>query len=125
MSPTIVARGNRPIIVTGGAGGSRIIMGVVETVLNKLAFGLDLAHAVDAERIDAQAEPKDPMLIEDARIDPAVIKELEDRGHKLDPQGEYSERPRVQAAGYAGPHGREKLAVSDPRSDAGSLAERP
>jgi hypothetical protein len=80
---------------------------------------------VDAERIDAQQELEGPMLIEDARIDPAVIAELEARGHALDRQGEYSDRPRVQAAGYAGPTGREKLAVSDPRSDAGSLAERP
>ena len=100
-------------------------MGVVETVLNKLAFGLDLAHAVDAERIDAQQEMEGPMLIEEARIDPAVIADLERRGHKLDRQGEYSDRPRVQAAGYAGRNGREKLAVSDPRSDAGSFAQRP
>src|SRR5204862_5971658 len=33
MSPTIVVRGGRPVLVTGGAGGSLIIMGVVQAVL--------------------------------------------------------------------------------------------
>jgi gamma-glutamyltranspeptidase / glutathione hydrolase len=99
-------------------------MGVTLSVINRLDFGLDIAHAVDAERIDAQQEPAGPMLVEDARIDPAVLAELERRGHTLTREGEYAERPRVQAAGYAHPWGRWKLAVSDPRSDAGSLAQR-
>ena len=124
MSPTIVTRGGKPILVTGGAGGSRIIMGVVQTVLNRLDFGLDIAHAVDAERIDAQQEPAGPMLVEDARIDPGVLAELERRGHTLTREGEYAARPRIQAAGYAHPWSRWKHAVSDPRSDAGSLAQR-
>ena len=124
MSPTIVTSHGVPILVTGAAGGSRIIMGVVETVLNKLDFGLDLQHAVDAERIDAQREPDDPMFIEDARIDPAVLAELQRRGHTLARQGEYSELPRVQAAGYAHTKGRRKIAVSDPRAVDGSLAQR-
>ena len=124
MSPTIVTRRGKPIIVAGAAGGSRIIMGVVETVINRLDFGLDLARAVDAERIDAQRGPAGAWFIEEARIDPAVIADLAARGHKFENQGEYSELPRVQAAGYARAQGRRKLAVSDPRSDAGSFAQR-
>jgi gamma-glutamyltranspeptidase/glutathione hydrolase len=126
MSPTIATREGRPILVTGGAGGSRIIMGVLLTALNRLEFGLDIAHAVDAERLDAQQGLEGPVLIEDARIDPAVLTELERRGHTFTREGEYAERPRVQAAGYAEARGSRKEAVTDPRSpEAGSLAERP
>ena len=48
MSPTIVAQGGVPILATGGAGGSRIIMGALETILDVVDFGQDLPHAVDA-----------------------------------------------------------------------------
>jgi gamma-glutamyltranspeptidase / glutathione hydrolase len=126
MSPTIVTQNGRPIDVTGGAGGSLIVMGTFFSVLNRVEYGLDLAHAVDAERIDAQQEPGGPIMIEDARIDPAVIADLEARGHTFMSLGEYGERPRVQAAGYRSPSGGPlKDAVSDPRAEAGSLAERP
>ena len=120
MSPTIATAAGRPVLVTGGAGGSRIIMGTLLTTLNRLEFGLDIAHAVDAERIDAQVSPA---LIEDARIDLAVIDELERRGHTFRPEGEYGIRPRIQAAG-ARLRGRAKDAVSDPRAEPGSRAER-
>ena len=125
MSPTIVTRGGVPILVTGGAGGSRIIMGVVQTVLNRLDFGLDLAYAVDAERFDAQREIEGATFIEDGRFSASVIGELQLRGHKFEGEGEYSDSmPRIQAAGYLSPQGRKKLAVTDPRSDAGSLQQR-
>jgi gamma-glutamyltranspeptidase / glutathione hydrolase len=124
MSPTIAVEGGRPIDVTGGAGGSRIVMGAFFSVLNRIEYGLDLAHAVDAERIDAQQEPAGSLLVEDGRIDAAVLAELERRGHKLQRLGEYDTRPRVQAAGFAGSHGRLKDAVSDSRTEAGSFAQR-
>jgi hypothetical protein len=53
-----------------------------------------------------------------------VLADLEARGHTFTAEGEYAERPRVQAAGFAKPQGRRKLAVSDSRTDAGSLAQR-
>jgi gamma-glutamyltranspeptidase/glutathione hydrolase len=125
MNPIIVTRKGVPILVTGAAGGSRIIMGVVETVLAKLDFGLDIPHAVDAERIDASPETAgDPMFIENDRVDPAVLAELGRRGHQLSAQGEYSELPRVQAAGFVSTKGKKKIAVSDPRAVNGSLAQR-
>jgi gamma-glutamyltranspeptidase / glutathione hydrolase len=128
MSPTIVVEGGKPIIVTGGAGGSQIVMGAFTTILDRLVYGLDLAHAVDAPRIDAQVEQqekKGKLLIEDKRIAPAVLAELRRRGHRLDRQGAYGELPRVQAAGFRTPGTELKDAVSDPRTEAASLAQRP
>jgi gamma-glutamyltranspeptidase/glutathione hydrolase len=120
MSPTIVVKGGKPVLVTGGAGGSLIIMGVVQSVLNTLEYGLDVPHAVDAERVDDQGSSQ--LRVEDGRIDPAVLSDLESRGWTLVRQGQYGPRPRVQAAGMT-PDGR-MVAVSDPRADEGSVAVR-
>jgi len=125
MSPTIVVEDGRPVVVTGGAGGSRIIMGVLFTVLNRVEYGLDLPRAVDAERLDAQAVPDDPILIEGARLAPGVLADLKRRGHKFEGEGEYADSPRIQAAGYRGAaSGLTKDAVSDSRSENGSVAQR-
>ena len=119
MAPTIVLHGRTPILVVGAAGGARIIMGVVQAVLGVVDFGRDLAHAVDAERID---EIGGTMTIEDARIPPEVIGGLVARGHVLMRVGEYDIRPRVQAAGISS-RGGLRGAVSDPRADDGSFAQ--
>jgi gamma-glutamyltranspeptidase/glutathione hydrolase len=120
MSPTIVVRDGKPVLITGGAGGSLIIMGVVNAVLDTLEFGLDIPHAIDQERIDDQGGTQ--LRVEDARIDPAVLDDLRSRGWTLVRQGEYGPRPRVQAAGMAADG--TMVAVSDPRADNGSLAVR-
>jgi gamma-glutamyltranspeptidase/glutathione hydrolase len=121
MSPTIVAQGGVPVLATGGAGGSRIVMGTLETILDTVDFGQDLPHAVDAERLDDQGSAR--LEIEDGRVDPAVLSALEGMGYTLVRQGEYAIRPRVQLAGIDPLTGL-RTAVSDSRSDQGSLAQR-
>ena len=120
MSPTIVVRKGKPILVTGGAGGSLIIMGVVQAVLNTVEYGLDLPQAVDWPRIDDQGTST--LRIEDRRFDPRVLSDLQARGWTLLKQGEYGPRPRVQAAGMDDQG--TMTALSDPRADVGSLAVR-
>ena len=120
MSPTIVVREGKPFLVTGGAGGSLIIMGVVSAVLDTLEFGLDVPHAIDQQRVDDQGGSQ--LRVEDARMDPAALSDLQSRGWTLVRQGEYGPRPRVQAAGMAADG--TMIAVSDPRADNGSLAVR-
>jgi gamma-glutamyltranspeptidase/glutathione hydrolase len=120
MAPTIVLQGRTPILVVGGAGGARIIMGVVDAVLNTVDFGYGVAQAVDAERTD---DPTGTMTIEDARVLPSVLDELAARGHTLKRVGEYDIRPRVQAAGIDPATGIRR-AVSDPRTDRAALVQR-
>jgi gamma-glutamyltranspeptidase/glutathione hydrolase len=120
MAPTIVLQGRTPILVVGGAGGARIIMGVVDAVLNTVDFGYGIAQAIDAERTD---DPTGTMTIEDARVAPTVLDELAARGHTLKRVGEYDIRPRVQAAGVD-PSSGIRRAVSDPRTDQAALAQR-
>jgi len=123
MSPTIVADDDGvPVLATGGAGGSRIIMGVLASIVDTIDFGQDLPHAVDAERLDDQGSAR--LEIEDARVDPDVLTALEGMGYTLVRQGEYAIRPRVQLAGIDPVTGL-RTAVSDSRSDQGSLAQRP
>ena len=121
MSPTIVVEDDRPILLTGGAGGSRIIMGVLETIVNRIDFGLTLPQAVDAERFDTQGTST--LAIEDARVDPAALASLQARGWTLDRLGEYGVRPRIQLAGIEPRSGR-TAGVSDSRSDRAALVQR-
>ena len=121
MSPTIVVRRGEPVLVTGGAGGFRIIMGVFHTVLNVIDFGMNVAHAVDAERMDETSLPN--MNIEDVRVSPVDQAALEAKGHVLVREGEYNVRPRVNVAG-AVLHNRKNHAVSDPRTDDAARAQR-
>lgn len=120
MAPVIVVEHKRPVLVGGGAGGARIIMGVLLGIVDAVDFGLDLAHAVDAERLDDLGGTS--LMLEDGRVDPATLAGLQARGHTLVREGEYAARPRVQLAGESASGLRS--AVSDPRSDQGSLAQR-
>ena len=124
IAPIIASQGGRPVAVTGGAGGSQIIMGAFFAVFDRLEYGLDLPHAVDAERLDANEYPDKGIKLEQGRLAPGVVAGLRARGHKLDLLGEYGERPRVQAAGYAFATGPAKVATSDSRTDDGSLIQR-
>ena len=121
MSPMIVARGGEAILSVGGAGGACIIMGVLQTIVNTIDFGLDVAAAVDAERVDAECFFAD-MGMEDARVSPMAQQELEARGHTVQREGEYFITPIVEAVGYD-PDTGEVAAFSDPRSEWGSAAQ--
>lgn len=99
-------------------------MGTFFALLNRIEYGQDLDHAVDSERLDDQMAPGKPISIEDSRLAPGVLAELKRRGHTFESEGEYADRPKVQAAGYAGSKGSKKLAVSDSRSERGAQAQR-
>lgn len=117
-SPTIVVRDRKPVLVSGGADGPSIIMGVVHTVLNTLDFGMDPAHAVDAQRSDARglcAGAGLQLCLEDARIPGDVVDDLRARGHQITTQGEYAPLPLVQVAGVD-PRTGIRRAASDPRN---------
>jgi gamma-glutamyltranspeptidase/glutathione hydrolase len=57
MTPTIVTRNGKLVMVTGSPGGSRIITIVLETILNVLDFRMNVQQAVDAPRIHMQWLP--------------------------------------------------------------------
>jgi gamma-glutamyltranspeptidase/glutathione hydrolase len=50
MSPTIVLGGDGPVLAVGSPGGSMIITTVLQTLLNRIDFGMTLPEAVAAPR---------------------------------------------------------------------------
>src|SRR6185295_15346144 len=58
MSPTIVLKDGKVVLVLGTPGGSRIITTVVHTILNLVDYGMNLQEAVDAPRFHQQWLPE-------------------------------------------------------------------
>ena len=57
MTPTIVLKDGKPLLVVGAPGGARIITTVLEIILNVVDYGMTLQEAVDAPRIHHQWLP--------------------------------------------------------------------
>lgn len=57
MTPTIIVRDGRTLLVLGSPGGGHIITTVLQVVLNVLEFGMDVQEAVDAPRFHHQWLP--------------------------------------------------------------------
>jgi gamma-glutamyltranspeptidase/glutathione hydrolase len=89
MSPTIVLKGGKPVLVTGTPGGSRIISAVLQIVVDVIDYRMDVAAAVAAPRVHHQWMP-DVVRVE--RGFPAdVLDALKAKGHDvLEPLGQTS-----------------------------------
>jgi gamma-glutamyltranspeptidase/glutathione hydrolase len=57
MSPTIVLKDGKPVLVTGSPGGSRIISAVLQVIVDVLDYDMDVAAAVAAPRVHHQWLP--------------------------------------------------------------------
>ncbi|MBX9710667.1 MAG: gamma-glutamyltransferase [Xanthobacteraceae bacterium] len=89
MSPTIVLKGDKPVLVTGSPGGSRIISTVLQVIVNVLDNGMTIAQAVDAPRLHHQWLP-DEVRVEEG-FPQAVIDGLRAKGHNIvKPMGQTS-----------------------------------
>ena len=56
MTPTIVSREGKPILVVGAPGATRIITAVLSVILNHVDFGMSVTEAVLAPRFDCQVD---------------------------------------------------------------------
>ncbi|MBR0773705.1 gamma-glutamyltransferase [Bradyrhizobium diazoefficiens] len=79
MSPTIVLKGGKPVLVTGSPGGSRIISTVLQVIVNVLDYRMDVAEAVAAPRLHHQWLP-DEVRVERGFSDD-VLSALKAAGH--------------------------------------------
>ncbi|MCT6855040.1 gamma-glutamyltransferase [Bombella sp. ESL0385] len=80
MSPTIISREGKVVMVTGSPGGSRIPTIVLSSLLGVVDYGLDLAQAVDLPRLHEQWKP-DSVEMESGALSPEVQKTLEHMGY--------------------------------------------
>ena len=89
MSPTIVLKDGKPVLVTGSPGGSRIISTVLQVVVNVLDYHMGVAAAVDAPRLHHQWLP-DEVRVERGFSD-EVLAGLKAKGHRVvEPMGQTS-----------------------------------
>ncbi|MDX2059419.1 MAG: gamma-glutamyltransferase [Gemmatimonadales bacterium] len=82
MSPTIVTRDGKPVLVTGSPGGRTIINTVHQIVLNVVAFRMDVRQAVDFPRFHSQWLP-DQVMFETDAIPEATVAALRAMGHTI------------------------------------------
>lgn len=80
MSPTIVSKDGKPVLVTGTPGGSRILTVVLHSILNVVDYGMNVQEAADAPRIHNQWMP-DVTNVERFALSPDTRKILEGMGH--------------------------------------------
>jgi gamma-glutamyltranspeptidase/glutathione hydrolase len=89
MSPTVVLKDGKPVLVTGSPGGSRIISTVLQVIVNVLDYHMDVAAAVAAPRLHHQWLP-DEVRIERGFADD-TLGQLRARGHQvIEPMGQTS-----------------------------------
>ncbi len=83
MTPTILLREGRVVLVTGSPGGARIITTTLQTIVNVVDFGMDAAHAVARPRLHQQWWP--PVLyVEPGAVGAAARDTLAAIGHVLE-----------------------------------------
>jgi gamma-glutamyltranspeptidase / glutathione hydrolase len=80
MTPVIVSKGGRLVLVSGSPGGRTIINTVFNVVFNVLEFGMNVREAVDAPRMDHEWMP-DSVRIERTGADAALLDRLAAMGH--------------------------------------------
>jgi gamma-glutamyltranspeptidase / glutathione hydrolase len=122
MSPTIVSRNGKPVMVIGAAGGSRIITVIVHCILNVIDYGMNVQEAIDAPRFHQQWLP-DTTNVEPFALSPDTRKILLGMGHRFG-----DSHPAGRAAGIlvgapslgAKPRGNERFyGADDPRRETG------
>lgn len=108
MSPTIVLKDGKPVLVTGSPGGSRIISAVTQVIVNALDYKMDIAAAVASPRMHHQWLPEDVRF--ERGFPDGVLTELKSKGHKVIDQLGQTSANSIAAT----PHGWEGAA--DPRT---------
>jgi gamma-glutamyltranspeptidase/glutathione hydrolase len=113
MSPTIVTKDGKVVLVLGSPNGPRIISVTLQTLLNVVDHHMSLEQAVSAPRIHHQWLP-DVVLAEPGALTQETRRRLEEMGHSVEDHAPFgaSEAIGVEGGVIAG--------VNDPRSPAGA-----
>jgi gamma-glutamyltranspeptidase/glutathione hydrolase len=132
MTPTLVLKGSKPVLIVGTPGGSRIITTVLEVIVNVIDHGMTLQEAVDAPRIHHQWWP-DTIAAEPFALSADTVKSLTGMGYKvveLEPWGAGNaaesigiaptDPPSAKALGF--PRPAVLYGAHDSRAPAGSAA---
>jgi gamma-glutamyltranspeptidase/glutathione hydrolase len=130
MTPTIVVKEGKPVLIVGSPGGSRITTTVLEIIVNVIDHGMTLQEAVDAPRIHHQWLP-DTLAGEPYALSADTVKSLTEMGYQVVPLQSMRAGNAAEAIGIAPADAAEAKALgfprpgifygaSDPRAPAGS-----
>ena len=122
MSPTIVSRDGKPVLVIGTPGGSRITTVVLQVILNTVDYGMNLQEAIDAPRIHQQWLPE-TTFVEPFALSPDTRRMLTDMGHQITETSPWSHAAGIMAGapwlGGASRDGNRYYGAIDPRRNTG------
>ena len=110
MTPTLVKRDGKVLLVLGSPGGPTIINTVLQIILNVLDEGMDLYEAVDEPRIHHQWMP-DRIVAETGALSREVEAELESLGHEVVYRGRIGDAHCIRVDPVSGL----REGVADPR----------
>ncbi|MGQ5521991.1 gamma-glutamyltransferase [Chitinimonas sp. PSY-7] len=111
MSPTIMTRDGKVVMVIGTPGGSRIFTSIFQVLNNVYDYNMPLPQAVAIQRVHHQLLPKDTIYFEGyAPLSDEVASELKTMGYTLQDQG--WKMGDIQAIRI---NGNEPETASDPR----------
>jgi gamma-glutamyltranspeptidase/glutathione hydrolase len=82
MTPTIVLKNDKPVLILGSPGGSTIPTSVLQVILNYIVFGMNIQAAVNSPRIHHQWLP-DKIDYENQALSMDVKENLQKRGHTI------------------------------------------
>jgi len=125
MTPTIVTKEGKLVMVIGTPGGSHIPTGVLQVMLNMIDHGMTVTEATDAPRIHAQWLP-DVLFYEPNALSADTRAALAARGHKLEQMDYWNQIAVILVGGPAigkPPIGKAQLyGAIDPRLPVGTVA---
>ncbi len=98
MTPTIVAKDGKPVLVVGSPGGRTIINTVLQVILNVIDHDMTIAEAVEAPRIHHQWLP-DVSSFESLGISPDTRRLYEALGHEVRLRGTQGRAHCIAAEG--------------------------
>jgi len=125
MTPTIVTRHGKLLLVIGTPGGSHIPTAILQTVVNLIDYRMSITEAVDAPRIHAQWMP-DTLFYEPNALSADTRAALAAKGHHLETMDYWNHVAAILIGGPAigsEPRGPYRLyGAIDPRLPVGSVA---
>jgi gamma-glutamyltranspeptidase / glutathione hydrolase len=119
MTPTIVVRDNKPFLVLGSPGSSKIITTVANVLMGVVDYGMNIQEAVDAPRFHNQWLPD--VLNVERWFSPDTVHDLESMGYHV----QFGLGQGAESAGYwsdaecieVDPETGERLGASDYRNN--------
>jgi len=116
MTPTLVLKDGKPVLVVGTPGGSRIISTVLEVIVNVIDHGMTLQEAVDAPRIHHQWWP-DTIAAEPFALSVDTVRSLTGMGYKVVELEPWGSGNAAESIGIAPADAKAAKALGFPRAD--------